>query len=296
MHIFRIIKLIYAALLRLYPYRFQTEFRDEMQAVFAATISDAARAGVMSAIVACLRELRDLPMNLLREHWLNYEEAFMSNFHFSSDPRRSALWGALGFGVAFALAKTISVGWLSASVILYALAGAIGGALFCVAGESRKHIRLFASIGALAFGIGHLVASLMTIFLATNVSPDSAVVPFILVLLEPVTIGALVGILIGAVWNDWKRMKHLALASIVRFGLGRLAGLVLSLIVWGIGQAMDSYRSGLNGQISSWLVSMMSVMTITVASVVSGIVGGAVLGLNIGSGHQGIDDSLHPLT
>lgn len=60
---------LYALLLRLYPRRFHEEFADEMQAVFANVASEAARRDAMSLARACLRELRDLPASLVREHW-----------------------------------------------------------------------------------------------------------------------------------------------------------------------------------------------------------------------------------
>ena len=59
----------YALILRLYPRRFQAEFAAEMQTVFANVASEAARRGAMSLARACLRELRDLPASLVREHW-----------------------------------------------------------------------------------------------------------------------------------------------------------------------------------------------------------------------------------
>jgi hypothetical protein len=59
---------IYALLVRLYPSSFRAEFDDEMQSVFAAKLSDAARSGTIPTIAVCLQELRDLPGNLLLEY------------------------------------------------------------------------------------------------------------------------------------------------------------------------------------------------------------------------------------
>ncbi len=60
---------LYAALLRLYPQSFRVEFADEMQSVFAETVADAAQRDAASLIKVCLREIKDLPMSLLNEHW-----------------------------------------------------------------------------------------------------------------------------------------------------------------------------------------------------------------------------------
>ncbi|MEK7787440.1 MAG: hypothetical protein AAB658_18720, partial [Chloroflexota bacterium] len=65
----RVIILLYAWVLKLYPPSFRAEFADEIQAVFAKVASEAARRDVMSLARACLRELRDLPASLVREHW-----------------------------------------------------------------------------------------------------------------------------------------------------------------------------------------------------------------------------------
>jgi len=276
----QISKWVYAALVHLYPYKFQIEFADEMQADFAAVVCDAAKNGTVAVVAAFLRELRDLPINLLREHWHIHKETFMRNVQFSNNPVRSAWWGAVGFGAAFAVAKMVSFTWHSGGIIVYALAGALGGALFGLASESRKQVGLFSLIGALAFGVGYPVVALSEYNFAGSVSPKNPAIVLI-VIMEPIIIGALVGILIGAVQKDWKQSARLALASAAGFGLGRVAGFALSVIVWGIVQAIDSYRPGFNGQLSSWVVSVGSVMLWVVASIVSGIVGGATLGMTV---------------
>ncbi|MEK7787439.1 MAG: zinc ribbon domain-containing protein [Chloroflexota bacterium] len=60
---------VYALLLRLYPHRFQAEFGEEMEAVFAASVNEAAQGGPARLAATCLRELFDLPGSMLREHF-----------------------------------------------------------------------------------------------------------------------------------------------------------------------------------------------------------------------------------
>lgn len=60
---------LYARLLWLYPRRFRAEFAEEMQAVFAEAIADAAGRDTASLIKVCLQEIKDFPMNLLLEYW-----------------------------------------------------------------------------------------------------------------------------------------------------------------------------------------------------------------------------------
>lgn len=59
---------IYARLLRLYPPAFHAQYADEMRAVFALHLGDAARTGFVSLVVIVLHELLGLPLNIIREH------------------------------------------------------------------------------------------------------------------------------------------------------------------------------------------------------------------------------------
>ncbi len=65
----RFVVSLYTWLLKMYPSRFRADFEAEMQTVFANVASKAARRGAMPLARACLRELRDLPASLVREHW-----------------------------------------------------------------------------------------------------------------------------------------------------------------------------------------------------------------------------------
>ncbi len=58
---------VYSTLVRLYPQCFRDEFEEETQAVFAVMVTEAAKHGPTLATV-CLRELRDLPGAVIREH------------------------------------------------------------------------------------------------------------------------------------------------------------------------------------------------------------------------------------
>jgi len=60
---------VYGRCIRLYPKHFGEEFGEEMQQVFADAVAEAAERGGLPLILVCLRELRDLPVIALREHW-----------------------------------------------------------------------------------------------------------------------------------------------------------------------------------------------------------------------------------
>jgi hypothetical protein len=59
---------IYARLLRLYPRAFYAAYADEMIAVFTLNLNAVAAQGRLAMLCACLREIFDLPANLLHEH------------------------------------------------------------------------------------------------------------------------------------------------------------------------------------------------------------------------------------
>lgn len=61
---------VYRRLLRFYPPAFRAAFADEMQEVFAQQLAEAAGKGSVHLALACLRELKDYPLNLIREYWV----------------------------------------------------------------------------------------------------------------------------------------------------------------------------------------------------------------------------------
>ena len=65
---------VYGLLLRLAerPRGFRVAFEAEMHAVFAQALGEAAKRGSGSVVVVCLRELRDWPRAVLREHWFGF--------------------------------------------------------------------------------------------------------------------------------------------------------------------------------------------------------------------------------
>lgn len=63
----RVVHRVYSALIRLYPADFYTEFHHEMQATFQEALTAAGTASKRSLARMCMRELRDLPVGLLRE-------------------------------------------------------------------------------------------------------------------------------------------------------------------------------------------------------------------------------------
>ncbi len=84
----------YSWLLRLYPSPHRNHFADEMQAVFAQALVDAAAHGWMAVLRLCSRELCDLPPALLTEYWRLFQH-WCTNCALTSEPLRSDLPGVV---------------------------------------------------------------------------------------------------------------------------------------------------------------------------------------------------------
>ena len=78
-NILDLVSRLYIVLLRLYPRRFHKEFADEMQGVFIDATTEARKWGLLALLAVVLRELRDLPVSLVREYRyvLVHMEGFM---------------------------------------------------------------------------------------------------------------------------------------------------------------------------------------------------------------------------
>ncbi len=87
---------LYPQLLRFYPRRFREEFAEEMTAVFRQNIRNASEARVAMDMLG--RELRDWPINCLREHiWERNHQLLLPQTRYLSG------WGALAAALPFLL-------------------------------------------------------------------------------------------------------------------------------------------------------------------------------------------------
>lgn len=96
---------IYSQLLRLYPSSFRDEFVEEMLTDFSDMAKDASQKGIFSLTLFYLKEIADFPINLLRILWSESPVFKLLR----SQPAKSGLRGAFGFGIGFAV--TSIVGW-----------------------------------------------------------------------------------------------------------------------------------------------------------------------------------------
>ncbi|MCP4426461.1 MAG: hypothetical protein GY803_18360 [Chloroflexi bacterium] len=127
---------IYALLLRLYPSNFYDEFGEEMTAVFAKAVRDAAKQSWLSSITFCLREIRDWPGSVLRERLRARRRKMASNGFIEKKPLpRSELLAALIIFLLPLLGVIVTTGmdlprWMNyLSVILFGGAVTLGLAI-----------------------------------------------------------------------------------------------------------------------------------------------------------------------
>jgi len=138
---------------------------------------------------------------------------------------RFILYGAVGFGIAWAIAGFLTSGFLALTLprfqppsppppewveypsqLAYFLGGACGGASLGLALKSWKRVVTFAVAGAVGFEVGSIVFFVLAFLFGFP--------------LVRVGMGALGGILLGLALADWRGVVLLGLAGIVGFGVG----------------------------------------------------------------------------
>ena len=138
---------------------------------------------------------------------------------------RFILYGAVGFGIAWAIAGFLTSGFLALTLprfqppsppppewveypsqLAYFLGGACGGAALGLALKSWKRVVTFAVAGAMGFGVGSIIFFVLAFLFGFP--------------LVSVGMGTLGGILLGLALADWRGVVLLGLAGMVGFGVG----------------------------------------------------------------------------
>jgi hypothetical protein len=127
----QLVVLFYRLLLYLYPRRFQAEFGREMAAVFAAGLAEAREVGWSRMAAVCLRELRDLPVSVAREHWrhLTMRSGTMTKEIENPEWQFYPAWVVVS---TLSVLLAFSLSWLIISLIV----GVVGGTIQ-IGGETR---------------------------------------------------------------------------------------------------------------------------------------------------------------
>ena len=276
----------YAFLIRLYPTDFRAEFDAEMESVFSSRLHELAREGNWSALaVVCLRELVELPLNLVREYASRLiKEIRLGNELPALDPKRASLLGALGFGMGFGLLillraiinpanddllTNFGAAWLR-ETFLFAVMGVLGGALIGFSGKSARISTRLALAGGLGCCIG---GSLGTLFLywfyrfgfpgwVAETTP--AWLNYLPQMIAAMLIGALSGAALGVSQGNRQQTVRLAQAGAIGFAAAHIPseiGFSLARIFW------------MNTQYAQfWVVPL------AFSALISGLIGGAILG------------------
>jgi hypothetical protein len=184
---------------------------------------------------------------------------------------RFILYGAVGFGIAWAIAGFLNSGFLAITnpmfqtppwwvewppQVAYFLGGALGGAALGAAIGSWKRVVTLALAGAVGFGVGSFVFFVLAFLFGFP--------------LVSVGMGALGGILLGLALADWRAVVLIGLSGMVGFGVGEAIATALGMPQF----AFD------------WEQPPLWQMLYVLVQGMVGIIGGASLGAALGYLHR----------
>jgi hypothetical protein len=255
-----------------YPRPFRDEFGEEMKDVLEQSFLDADHQGALAVCWVALRELADLPANLLREYLrlLGRKDSWIMKRLSPSTPGRAGQFGALGYGLGFALLglffttvmvsqgsrsqQPIQLGvvWIAASFV----AGCLGGAGIGL-GVDPRHIRKFALLSGSALALANTISLFaermgFTWYLLNMNHGD---ISFGYSLLGALLVGPLTGLFLGFVQKDLHRGLKLAGTGLLAFALAFFASIFVG-IVFTLGEA--GIYTGLGGNPPESLTMLMA--------------------------------------
>jgi hypothetical protein len=243
----------YGGLLRLYPRKFQEEFRVEMRGVFASAVQEAVRTGTLALLQLLFFEMLDFPFNLAIEHFSQWRKVWsMKDLRHGIRPFRSAAMGALGLMIGLLIVTwaskylVLSKWWYTGdfgvllntllgmipSALTGALASALLGLMLCLSVSASPRLTLRACLLMAGF---ELVAALIGTAIV-RFSPYQrffdqfydrnwqdvafALEAAIIAMIDGLFTGAGLGLAAGG----WKSGWRFALKGMLAFGLGFAIG------------------------------------------------------------------------
>ena len=248
----RLVVSVYGGLLRLYPRKFQEEFRGEMQGVFISAVKGAVRTGTLAFLQLLFFEMLDFPINLAIEHFSQWRKVWsMKDMRHEIRPFRSAAMGALGLLIGFLIVTLgskylfIPILWhktefgmllstlcgMIVSALPMALASALLGLMLClsVSASVRTTLRaclLMAGLELVAAVIGTAILRFtpyqrfIQTFEGYWLNVAFALGPAILAMIDGLFTGAGLGLATGG----WKSCGRFALKGMLAYGLGFALG------------------------------------------------------------------------
>jgi hypothetical protein len=248
---------MYGGFLRLFPRKFQAEFREEMQGVFASAVKGAVRTGTLALLRLLFFEMLDFPINLVIEHFSQWRKEWsMKDTRHGIRPFRSAEMGALGLLIGYLIIwfgrwylilpnwwykvhigiPLNTLGETIPSALNNALASALLGLMLClsVSASSRITLRacfLMAGLSIVAKLICGFITSpqpfqIQSFIFSFNGNWQNVALVFAGVALAMIE-GLFVGAGLGLAAGGWKSCWRFALKGMMAYGLGSAIGLTI---------------------------------------------------------------------
>jgi hypothetical protein len=298
----RLMEGIYGGLLRLYPRKFQQEFGEEMQGVFACGVKEALRTGTLALLQVLFFEMLDFPVNLAIEHVSQWRKVWsMKDTRHGIGPFRSAAMGAVGLLIGYLIVLWVSKvlvlpGWwykvnfgillplrdMIPGALTSALASALLGLMLCLSVSASVRLTLrtclaMAGLELVATMVGAAIVNFAPYQRFFNQFYDGswqgvafALNAAILAMIDGLFTGAGLGLATGG----WKSAWRFALKGLLAYGLGFFIGEnIYELCV-----------------ASGWWIGITTYPVFVLTFCICGILAGAILGWLWGkqSGHESL--------
>ena len=266
---------VFGVCARLFPAEFRRDYGEELQGVFTTRLKEAMRReGAPSLLKFCWREFRDLPPNILKEHWASLRKKLGADLVPGSvSPWRAAWMGGLGFAIGTAflivfrgvtdpgndlLFRNYNLGLLRETMLFGVIGGIgwwlLGRMLFPPAMAGRLVWR------GIGFGaLGGLVATLLISSYYLYVIGPNSTSRIPIQFLGSLFVGAGFGAPIVFEAGFRKHSLRLLLTAIVCFSIGFLASNAAFSIYWSSPVAFDwrmqhwAIPLALAGAIGGWV-------------------------------------------
>lgn len=153
---------------------------------------------------------------------------------------RFVIFGAVGFGIGGAITRPLSMllPGMVALPLTVLIAGAVGGASLGLALKDWRRVVSLTVLGALGLTVGLMAGLILGPLVSYSEVPITVIA------------GAVVGVLLGAAFRDWRTILALTVAGAVGFSVGLLAGDFLRFylpMLRGVGEVGSIIVAGLVG-------------------------------------------------
>jgi hypothetical protein len=306
---------LYGGLLRLYPRKFQQEFGEEMQGVFACSVKEALSTGMLALLQLLFFEMLDFPISLAIEHASQWRKEWsMKDTRHGLRPFRSAAMGALGLLIGFLVmiwgsqVLVRSIWWYKVDfgrllplrdmlpgALTSALASALLGLMLCLSVSAGKRIILRACLFMAGLElVASLIGAAITRFTHYQIFFDQFLGgnwQLVTLALETALIAMIDGLFTGAglglAAGGWRSGGRFALKGMLAYGLAfAIWETIYSLWIdsgWWIGTTahpMSLITFAIGGTVYSlWMWTGTSTYLVSIITFsICGILAGGILG------------------